>query len=220
MSLKEVRVPPFSRGPEPPLDHPLVRAVVARLGATDARRCVLLLGLGSGRHVPPLLATGARVIGIDANPARAAAVRAKFSHVERLDVRSGGDAELAALPELAAVVSTHTLLHGTPATIAATLAILRARLVRRGDVFATIGSQRDPRYGTGGRVAVDTFAPRAGPEAGVAHAYFDEPGVRALFAAFARVDARETDAGGHVGSWAHGSEAASIVHWFVHASVA
>lgn len=219
MSLKKVRVPPFSRGPEPPLDHPLVRAAVARLHDPGARP-VLLLGIGSGRHVAPLLATGARLIAFDADPARAATARATFAHAERFEARSGGNAELAALPDLAAVVSTHALLHGTPVTIAATLAILLDRLAPDGDAFATIGSQADPRYGTGTRVAVDAFAPLAGPEAGVAHAYFDERGVWRLFAGFARVDARETAAGEHVGTWAHGSDVASIVHWFVHASAA
>ncbi|MBD5657428.1 MAG: hypothetical protein IAI50_19930, partial [Candidatus Eremiobacteraeota bacterium] len=108
--------------------------------------------------------------------------------------------------------------HGTPATIAAAIDAVRKRLAPKAPFFVTLGSQRDPRFGTGRLIAPGAFVTLDGSEAGVAHSYFDEAGVRKLFAGFTLDDVRETDASEIVGRWAHSErETAGIVHWWVRA---
>jgi hypothetical protein len=179
----------------------------------------LLLGIGSGRNVPALLAGGARldVVEEDAERARAAAVR--FAGEPRVRIaRARYAGPLPFSGGFGGALSTHALLHGTPRAIAAAIAAVRNRLSPGGPFYATLGTKTDPRYGSGTQLERDVFAPLDGSEAGVAHAYFDDAGARALFAGFRIVSLVETCAAESAGRWAHtDDEAARLVHWFVRA---
>jgi hypothetical protein len=206
--------------PEAPPAHPLALDLAERLASGQGER-VLLLGIGSGRSVPPFLAIGARVDALedDAERARAAAVRfAAEPRVRVVRARYVGPFPVAG--GLMGALSTHALLHGTPSSVAAAVAAVRNRLRPGAPFFATLGSTRDPRFGRGVRLDEATFAPETGGEAGVPHVYYDETRARALFAAFAVESLVETAAAETVGRWAHDdADAATIVHWFVRASV-
>jgi len=160
---------------------------------------VLLIGIGSGRHLATLAAAGLAVDALEAGAARAAAWPASFP--------SGFDAALA----------THALLHGRPVDIAETLAAVRARLRAGAPFHFTLGSRRDARYGRGTRLEEATWAPDDGDEAGVAHTYFDERGARALLASWDLIALEERDASATAGAWAHASGTGGFVHWFVRA---
>ena len=177
-------------GTLPESQHPLTRELIA---TTHPGQRILLVGVGSGRHLAALHAAGLTVEAVEAG----APLPARF--------------------DFDGALSTHALLHGRPETIAATLAAVAARL-RDGATFAfTLGSTRDPRFGQGVRLDDSTWAPEAGDEAGVAHAYFDERGVRALLDGWEIVALTEGDASATAGAWAHPSGTASLVHWFVRA---
>jgi SAM-dependent methyltransferase len=208
--------------PAEPGPHPLATALAATLEVASAAPRVLVLGAGSGRNLPPFLAAGARVAVLESNPERAAAVSARFASAPGLSVAHGSYGEPAPFAGgFAAAFSSHALLHGTTSDVARAVAAIRVRLAIGGQFVLTLGSKRDPRFGTGRRVAADTFAPIAGSEAGVAHAFFDAAGVRALLGAFALDDVREAEAGADVGRWAHEpDEAEIIVHWWVRARLA
>jgi hypothetical protein len=95
---------------------------------------------------------------------------------------------------------------------------VRTVLSPGGDFFTTLGSTRDPRYGEGERGDDGAFTRASGPEAGVAHAFFDEAAVRALFAGYEIVALTEERAAETAGRWAHTeAEAHTLVHWFVRA---
>jgi len=201
--------------PPDPEPHPLV-APFLRVRAQRER--VLLLGAGSGRSLAPLLAAGLTVAATEPDAERRAGLAVRFAAA----IADGSLALAARLPELAggasyvAALSTHALLHGTPASIGRTLTEIAACLAVQGRLVATIGSRRDPRFGAGRRIDEATFAPEDGREAGVAHAYFDMRGLMRLFAGWKLVAAEERSAAESAGAWAHdAAEAAKIVHWFV-----
>jgi SAM-dependent methyltransferase len=178
---------------------------------------VLVLGIGSGRNVPALVAAGGRVDAIEDDPerARAALVRHAASGAVRV-ARSRYAGPYPFAGTYAGALSTHALLHGIPADVAAALASVRDRLAAGAPFFFTLGSKRDPRFGAGRSAGPDTYASETGSEAGVAHCYFDEPGVRALLAGLTLEALEERDAATSAGTWAHEPhEAATLVHWFV-----
>jgi SAM-dependent methyltransferase len=165
------------------------------------------------------LTAGWRVDIVEDDEERANAATRRFRDEARVRVAHGRYVDRIGFEApFDAALSTHALLHGTPPDIARAIAAVHALLRPGGAFFATIGSKRDPRFEKGRRIAPDTFASDEGSEAGVAHAYFDEAGVRATFAGFVLEDVAETVAGDAVGRWAHSErEAAGIVQWWVRA---
>uniref|UniRef100_E6Q4Y4 Methyltransferase type 11 n=1 Tax=mine drainage metagenome TaxID=410659 RepID=E6Q4Y4_9ZZZZ len=168
--------------------HPLARQLIARL--PRAAR-VLEIGHGSGRNHRALEAAGLEVLHFDA----------VLTPTERA----------------AAALSTHALLHGSPAEIAALLAQIACGLVGGAPFFATFGSTRDARFGEGTQLGPATFAPTDGDERGIAHSYYDEAGLRsALDERFAIEELREVEVDAIAGGWAHASAPLrGAVHWFV-----
>jgi hypothetical protein len=177
--------------PEGP--HPLAVRVSHEQRTGDR---VLVVGPGRGRSLGVLAAAGLSVETAEAGDVL-------------LDTQRG---------PYAAVLSTHALLHGTPAAVAARCARILERLTNGGRLYATFGSVRDPRFGTG--TAVDGgWAPNEGDEAGVVHAYFDRSALEAALAGFLLLCASEHDVRETVGRWAHAPDAVlrPSVHWFVEA---
>uniref|UniRef100_E6PG54 Methyltransferase type 11 n=1 Tax=mine drainage metagenome TaxID=410659 RepID=E6PG54_9ZZZZ len=168
--------------------HPLARQLIARL-PRGAR--VLEIGHGSGRNHRALEAAGLEVLHFDA--------------------------ALAPAERAAAALSTHALLHGTPAEIATLLAGIACGIDGGAPLFATFGSRRDARFGEGTQLGPATFAPTDGDERGVAHSYYDEAGLRsALHELFAIEELREVEVDAIAGGWAHASAPLrGAVHWFV-----
>jgi hypothetical protein len=181
---------------------------------------VLLLGIGSGRHVPVLRAAGLRVEVIEADPARAAEAAARWAgtpgvRIARARYRGG---PLPFAFGFEGALATHALLHGTPGEIAAALAAVGNRLSAGAPFHFTLGSTRDPRCGRGTQLGPATWAPQSGDEAGVPHTYLDEPAARALLAGWEIDELTEGDAAQTAGRWAHADEAGGpSVHWFVRA---
>lgn len=181
--------------------HPLA-SEFAQCFQTSPGAAVIEFGTGSGRNTRALLAAGLRVFEIGDSDAT------DHDALARL---------LRALPPCDGALSTHALLHGTPASIATSIGALGAVLKPSAPFYATLGSVRDARYGKGRRIAAGSYAPAAGDECGVAHAYFDEAGARALLSAFQIEYLCETDVDAVVGSWAHAVEPHGFVHWFLRA---
>ncbi|MBC5810789.1 MAG: class I SAM-dependent methyltransferase [Candidatus Eremiobacteraeota bacterium] len=198
--------------PEPP--HPLAAALVAAL-PHDAR--VLLVGVGSGRHVPILLECGCRVDGIEADAQRASLASARFAAEPRIRiVRAPYEGPYPFTTTHDGALSTHALLHGTPPAIARALAAIGNRLRAGAPFHLTLGSRSDPRFALGEPLDDATRVAREGPEAGVPHAYFDEAGARALLTNWDVVELYEASAAETAGRWAHeAGETVEIVHWFV-----
>lgn len=201
--------------PPEPTPHPLASALAAALGTTDGWR-VLLLGIGTGRNVPPLLAAGARVDAVEDDPERARAARARFAGESRVRIaRAGYGGPYPFAGSFDGALSTHALLHGTPQHVTAALTAVLNRLAPQAPFFLTLGSKRDPRFGTGRPAGPDTFIADDGSEAGVSHCYFDAAGARALLGSFAVDSLEERSATESAGTWAHtADEAATLVHWF------
>lgn len=137
------------------------------------------------------------------------------------DVDAIADAEMAAFTPQSrydAALSTHALLHGTPQTIRASLTSLGTALRPGAPLYATFASKRDARYGKGVQLDANTFAPKCGDEAGVAHSYFDEAQLREMLSEQFVIEAlEETSVDEIVGSWAHAQRPIGSVHWFVRA---
>jgi hypothetical protein len=167
--------------------HPLAVALIERLGSRRGA-AVLVHGAGSGRNT-------------------AAIERAGFT------IRALDDAEPASC---AAGLSTHALLHGTPAIIAASLERIAAVLEPGAPFYATFGSVDDARYGAGKEIEPFVYAPLDGDEAGVAHAFFNRERLRTLLSrdfTIEALDQRDVDA--IAGSWAHQLRPLrGAVHWF------
>ena len=147
---------------------------------------VLEIGSGSGRNTRALEAAGLRVIDLDTNEAAAAAL------------------------------STHTFLHGTPESLANLLARASERLEPGALFFVTFGSIRDARFGQGTRIEENVYAPQAGDERGVPHAFFDETSLRRLLADTWNIESlHEEQVDDIAGSWAHEKMPLHrAFHWF------
>jgi hypothetical protein len=193
--------------------HPLVTAL---LDAVPAGGRVLLLGVGSGRHIPPLLAGDLRIDVIDDEADRARAAAARFAADARVRIeRSRYDAPLPFDAPYDGALTTHALLHGTPAVIAAVLEVVSARMRPAAPFHLTLGSHRDPRFESGTALDASTRVAESGAEAGVPHAYFDEAGARRLLSSWEILSLEERSAAETAGRWAHApSELESMVHWF------
>ena len=168
--------------------HPLAQALIERLHGAGFR--ILEIGTGSLRNRAALEAAGHAVDSFAQAP-------------EAPAVYDGA-------------ISTHALLHGTRDAVAGELRRI-ARVLRPGAPFyATFASVRDERFGKGIQIDPYAFAPSTGDEAGVAHAFFDEPALRAavepLFS-IESVDERNVDA--VVGRWAHAQPPRGSVHFFL-----
>lgn len=173
--------------------HPLATALARSLASERPGVRVLVLGAGSGRSVPVLIDAGLQVDAVEA------------------------DADVSALAgPYGGILSTHALLHGTHASVRKRVHALAAITVPRALLHATFGSTFDPRCGVGKAVAGGGWAPERGPEAGVAHAYFDRSGLLEALGAFEVVSADQRDVRQIIGRWAHGAAPnVAMVHWFV-----
>jgi SAM-dependent methyltransferase len=178
--------------------HPLAQRVIECLRGRGQCR-VLDFASGSGRNAAALRGAGFTVVEVD--DAAAAS--------ERPLTRMDG--------QVAAVLSSHGLLHGTGPAIAARIRAIAAVLEDGGLFCATFGSSRDARFGEGERLADATYAPTAGDERGVAHTFFSETALRALLdPQFAIESLTERGVDEVAGSWAHRERPlAGAVHWFV-----
>ncbi len=177
--------------PGPP--HPLARALV---GALSAPARVLIVGAGSGRHVPVLRDAGFTVETIEVDDLRAMTTPGAID----------------------GALSTHALLHGRPAEITAALACVRDLLRPGAPFYFTLGSTADPRFGHGTRIDDATWAPNEGSETGVPHAYFDERGASEFLVNWEIESLESRSAAETAGRWAHtDAEAATLIHWFVRA---
>ena len=158
---------------------------------------------GRGRNRAALERAGIRVVGIDEATVSSAM---PFSGVNG---------------PFAAVLSTHGLLHGTSATIAANLAAIAQLLTPGGSLYATFGSVRDARYGLGERLGGVTFAPREGDEAGIPHSFFNRDSLATLLRAHFTIESLEERSVDDIaGTWAHRERPlAGAVHWLAIATV-
>lgn len=177
--------------------HPLAERLIERLQPNREIR-VLDFAAGNGRTTRALRAAGFTVVPIED---RAAESDAPFAGIAQT---------------FAAIVSTHGLLHGTPAAIAARVRAAAGRLEPGGLLYATFGSTSDARFGEGRRIDASTYAPLDGDERGVAHAFFDATGLRALLEPLFEVeslDERRVDR--IAGAWAHRElPLKGAAHWF------
>jgi hypothetical protein len=173
--------------------HPLAAALARSLASERPRARVLVLGgAGNGRNVPVLVDAGLTVDVVGDDP-------------DARDLTGPYDG----------IVSSHTLLHGTRASVAKRLGVLAKILTIGGLLHATFGSSSDPRCGHGTVVAGGGWSPVDGPEAGVVHAYFDRAALLEALRDFEVLSATEHDVREVVGRWAHEPDTAQIVHWFV-----
>lgn len=175
--------------------HPLAVALIERL-RTQPGAAVIDFGAGSGRNTSALRAAGFNVCAVPDSET------ASFTPAQAFE----------------AAVSTHALLHGTNTGIVSMLQSLANALEPQAPFYATFASKRDSRYGQGTQIERDVFAPDSGEEAGVAHAYFDEAGLRGVLQAHFVIEAlEERNVDAIVGGWAHERRPSGSVHWFVYA---
>jgi hypothetical protein len=196
---------------EPP--HPLVAALAEALPAGSR---VLLVGVGNGRHIPPLLEANLHVDAVEEDAGRATAATERFAGEPSVRVvRARYDGPIPFLLDYDGVVSTHALLHGSPSTIAASLAAIGNRMRRNALFHLTLGSIRDACCGGGVKIDDATWAAESGPESGVPHVFFDEKAARALLSDWNVLSLDERSASETAGRWAHApAETATMIHWF------
>jgi hypothetical protein len=168
--------------------HPLAVALIDRLRDRPAA-VVLEIGRGSGRNTRALETAGFPVRTLEDEPQLLCA----------------------------GAISSHALLHGTPASIATLLSRIADRLEPQAPLFATFGSVRDRRYGEGSWIEPYVYAPAEGDERGVPHAFFDRRRLRLLIEPLFEIESlEERDVDTLAGSWAHARRPLEdAVHWFV-----
>jgi len=180
--------------------HPLTQRLIERLPSPPPNP-ILDFAAGSGRNGEALRRAGFSVISIS-------------------DDVAASPSPLAGIADpLSAALTTHGLLHGTSAAIAARVRAIGDRLEPGGLLYATFGSTRDERFGCGARLDDATYAPVDGDERGVAHTYFDDARIRALLGEHFLIESLdEYGVDAIAGSWAHRQRPlAGAVHWFAQA---
>jgi len=191
-------MPPISpQGQPPSIPHPLALQLIERLRHDRCRGRILDFAAGSGRNSRALAAAGCDVVAI-------------------ADPQAYGESPFDGIDEhFVAAISTHGFLHGTQASIEKRLHAVAQRLEAPGLLYATFGSIRDSRFGTGTRIDDRTFAPANGDERGVAHAYYDRADLEgALGRSFVIESLEERGVDEIAGAWAHRERPlAGAVHW-------
>ncbi|HEV3155016.1 MAG TPA: hypothetical protein VGZ02_14505 [Candidatus Baltobacteraceae bacterium] len=169
--------------------HPLAVSLIERLKSASGAR-ILEIGAGSGRNRKALLAAG---FAVDS-----------FAEPPEID-------EL-----FDAAITTHALLHGTRESVAEAVERIGLALHHGAPFYATFASVRDARYGEGKMIAAHAYAAETGEEAGVAHAYFDEPALRKIVERSFDVESlEERPVDAIVGRWAHSGTPRGRVHFFL-----
>jgi hypothetical protein len=193
--------------------------VTALAASLPAGARVLVLGLGSGRHLPALRAAGLLVDAVESDPERAAAGVQRWAGEAGIRIaraRYGGPLPFAS--SFDGALSTHALLHGQAGEVAAALGAVSNRLRPGAPFNFTLGSNEDPRCGRGTQLGPATWAAVDGTEAGVAHTYFDRVAARALLAGWEIESLEVRPAAQTAGRWGHTpAETEELIHWFVRA---
>ncbi len=150
-----------------------------------ARR-VLDLGCGTGRHVVYLARKGFDVCGTDISPRGLEHTRARLEEEGLQADLQLSDMTTIPYPDghFDAIISTYVIHHNTLDNIRRCVAEMHRVLVPGGKALLIVSSQRGHRYGKGQQLERDTFVHDSGPEVGIPHHFFDEPGLHALFADF------------------------------------
>lgn len=179
----------------------------------------MLLGVGSGRNLQPLLDAGCSLDVVEEDAERALRVKRRFDGDERVRIAHAPYAGSYALVEpCAGALTTHALLHGSPVSVEAAVGAVAEALAPEAPFYATLGSPEDARRPKGRIVDARTWVPVEGPEAGVSHVAFERAEIDTLFGEFAIETVESVGAAETVGQWAHDAEGAiDIVHWFVRA---
>ena len=180
--------------------HPLALRAIERLrDRLPGLVRVLDVAAGSGRNTAALQQAGFDVLAIDDDTAmKAGAMRSLHG-------------------SFAGAVSSHGFLHGTAAEVAERVDALAAHLEPDAVLAATFGSVNDARFGCGIEIDPSTFAPKAGDEAGVPHAFFTQSQLCALLEPQYEIESIEECGVDEIaGKWAHPeAPLTGAVHWFV-----
>lgn len=167
--------------------------VVVRTAARWRKRGVELihdLGCGAGRHMAFLQREGFEVIGSDLAPTGLAACAASLEDADL--PRALVLADMSALPfadeVFDATISINVLNHGHRATLQRAADEIFRTLRPGGEALLTVLNTRDWRCGSGEEPEPNTWLLGEGPEAGIAHHFFDESDLRDWLAAFALID--------------------------------
>jgi ubiquinone/menaquinone biosynthesis C-methylase UbiE len=168
---------------------PAVVVLAKELQRSGGRR-VLDLGFGAGRHVAYLAREGFEACGTDIS-SRGLELTREWLQKEGLhaDLRLS-DMTLIPYPDqyFDAVVSTYVIHHNTLDNIRRCVAEIHRVLVPGGRAMLIVQSKRGYRYGGGQQLEPDTYITVDGADAGIPHHFFDEAGLRDLFAQFAILD--------------------------------
>ena len=162
------------------------KAVVAfaqDLKQRGARR-VLDLGFGAGRHVVHLAREGFAVCGTDISATGLELTQAWLQQEGLHADLQLSDMTVIPYPDARfdAIISTNVVHHNTLDNIRRCVSEMYRVLVPGGQALLTLQSKRSYRYGQGQQLEQDTFIPVSGPDAGIPHHFFDEVGLRDLFA--------------------------------------
>jgi hypothetical protein len=189
----------MSSSPSAQSAHPLARVLLAFAADRPLAGPVIEVGSGSGRNTRALVDAGLQIVSV---PDEVPYTQLPGTH-----------------ETYAAALATHAYLHGTTAKLRAGFGELRRVLRPGAQIYVTLGSLRDARYGLGVPFDERSFAPGEGDEVGIPHAYFDRDGVTEIFEGLFVVDqAEEAAVDEIVGRWAHTDDAVKgRVHWFVRA---
>jgi ubiquinone/menaquinone biosynthesis C-methylase UbiE len=195
-------------------------SLATELATQAPRGNLLLVGIGNGRNLPPLLTRLDQLTVVDADArrlVRATGLLPPDGPPVRF-VAAAFDQLPFASASFAGMLSTHILQHGTVAEITSITRELARVAQPDAHCYFALASQRDQRCGQGQRISDNCWTPSSGDEIGVPHSYFDEAGIHELFARHFIINTlEEYDADALVGSWAHGAPS-GIVHWFVRAA--
>jgi SAM-dependent methyltransferase len=166
-----------------------VQRFVSLLEASFSKRPILVWDLccGAGRHAVAIAERGHRVFASDESPNALALLR------ERL-TRSGLVAEVAMADmsecpwsdvRFHGVLAWDALHHNVISQIRTSVDTVHQHLVPGGFFLVTLKSTKADSFGKGKEIEPGTFVQESGLESGIPHHYFDESGIRELFADWA-----------------------------------
>lgn len=156
------------------------------------------IGCGTGKYLKYLQGLGFKVAGVDSSPTAVEMTRQLIGSDVDVEVANMFEVEIPR-DKYDLILSISTIHHGMKDDVKKLIAQIQEKLADGGRIFITLPDLDKAIYWNTFKdhdeLAPGTFAPKSGPEQGLAHSFFREDEIKDMFVGFQDVQMKLDDIG-------------------------